>query len=232
MNGANIVVNNNNCNIINNQKPKKPPKRLLFTTKHEITILVICILSFFSQIGVYYCFSKVEYNGILIASIASGITWAISIPFIISSFEKFRYQRYLHLTYMFIQSLLIIIGGVRLTQYTCYTSVFKTFGIESLDPLKNIKYQYLKEGFPNWEYLYIYTFVGTIFLCVWIYSVRTSYNLYRRIYIIKNYKDYNKKSNTITDQKQNLNVQNMGGINNNPQNFFTLSPTLHNLQMT
>ncbi|CEF66895.1 Hypothetical protein SRAE_2000156100 [Strongyloides ratti] len=182
--------------------------------------------------GVYYCLSKVEYNGILIAFVGSVITWTISIPFIISSFEKFRYQKYFHLTYMIIEIFLVIAAGVRFTQYSCYTSVFRTLGMKTTDPLNNMKYQYIKEGLPNWVELYTFTFIGTIFLCIWLYCIRTSYNLYRRINIIRMYEDNKLGNNKIVSQKETPNFQNIMGNNNNSQNIFPISAPIYNPQIT
>uniref|UniRef100_A0A0K0FEC4 Uncharacterized protein n=1 Tax=Strongyloides venezuelensis TaxID=75913 RepID=A0A0K0FEC4_STRVS len=231
MNGQNIVINNNNANKITNQQAKKPLKKLLFTTKPEITILVVCILSFSSQLGIFYCFYQIENNGVLIASSGSLITMIISIPFLICGFKKCKFQKHLNLVYIIVQSLFVVVCGARLAQYTCYASVFKILGFSGIDPLKNIKIELFEDEIYEWKSLYIHAVVGATFLAIWMYSIRTVYNLYRRVYIIRVYGNTRQeiggvnKKNTKGDsvpQKMVGNRQNLMGNNFNTQNNFPI----------
>uniref|UniRef100_A0A0N5C3H3 MARVEL domain-containing protein n=1 Tax=Strongyloides papillosus TaxID=174720 RepID=A0A0N5C3H3_STREA len=240
MNGQNIIINNNNANINTNQQAKKPLKKLLFTTKPEITILVVCILSFLSQIGIFYCFYQIENNGLLIASGGSLITMIISIPFLISGFKKYKFQKHLNLVYIIIQSLFVVACGARLAQYTCYASVFKILGFTGIDPLKNIKIEFFEDEIDEWKSLYIHAVIGATFLAIWMYSIRTVYNLYRRVYIVRVYGNngqetggVNKKSKKgdAIPQKMVGNGQNLMGNNFNTQNNFAIPTNAANMPM-
>uniref|UniRef100_A0A0N4ZUM2 MARVEL domain-containing protein n=1 Tax=Parastrongyloides trichosuri TaxID=131310 RepID=A0A0N4ZUM2_PARTI len=177
---TNIVINNNNSNGTNDQKTPYPHKKLLFTTKPESTVVVICILGFLFQSGVYYCFYNIEENGIKIAAVCSLLTWLVSVPFIIGYHEKFPNYKYTNLAYIVLQTLLISVVTIRLCQYTCYVTVHKTFNLAVKDPLKNMKPEYLLKGTPRYVPLYMYSFIAASCATLWLYIIRTAYNLYRR----------------------------------------------------
>uniref|UniRef100_A0AC35TW00 DUF4203 domain-containing protein n=1 Tax=Rhabditophanes sp. KR3021 TaxID=114890 RepID=A0AC35TW00_9BILA len=120
-----------------------------------------------------------EKLAILIFGAGFGCSFVMALLMIGGWSFKFRYYEYTGLAYILVQTLLIMIVSARLCYYTTIFTVFKMFKYTFKDPLGLLMIQkvYHKNGTAKLQ-------TNIIICCslavVWMYAVRTSYNIYRR----------------------------------------------------